>query len=280
MPSVWWVPPFLLLTQSPKLGVQQAERRRCVLRTLGDCGRLRAGCPRPPDPLSWGGCLSAIGIPEDSALVARLTEERKDRPLESLGSGGTCQGRQVGGGEPRSPQAEMPERWESEVATRGHPRPAEGPGSLYKMWKVRRLGGGGQRGRWLQLTNVPVHYYWGSGRPCRCKIALLLRKIKGEKASGEPLGSIMDSLRQHALMEHLLCAKLNSTIRVKWSRSFLSEGQEVERAGPRLTPKLSCPRLGPGLDGVPLGWEPAHTWHPCRFQCLPRRRAEGSSGPV
>lgn len=70
---------------------------------------------------------------ENTASVSRRAEERKDRPLESLGSGGSC----WGGEEPMTSQTERPERWEPEMATRGHPRPAVGSGSLHKTWKVR-----------------------------------------------------------------------------------------------------------------------------------------------
>ena len=73
----------------------------------------------PTSPLFLEGCLSTFGIPEDSASVANLTEGRRETLLGNpeLQEGGTFQ---------TAPFPRSGTRWqESEVATRGRPRPAE-----------------------------------------------------------------------------------------------------------------------------------------------------------
>ena len=73
----------------------------------------------PTSPLFLEACLSTFGIPEDSASVSNPTEGRRETLLGNPGlqAGGTFQ---------TAPFPRSRTRWqESEMATRGRPRPAE-----------------------------------------------------------------------------------------------------------------------------------------------------------
>lgn len=112
-----------------------------------------------------------------TASVSRLPGERRDRPLKGPGLEAPARAvrrpRQASG----SPSSD-PERWEPRTTTRGRPRFAEGPGSLYNP---ARLGGRRVWGAWLQWTRVLVHRSWGTGKTCRCKIVPLLRKLEEKR---------------------------------------------------------------------------------------------------
>lgn len=173
VPSVWWVPPFLLLTRLP---TRVPGRLRCAGAFRGPPGMSGTSGPlavegraQVPDGPHLGRPPGPVWRPEDSASVSSLTGGGRCPGVWGGLGLEACSGEGPGG--PLAPQLPQARRGLG-TATRGPPRLAEG--SL-GTWKVVA---GCSQGQGSQVTVVVTRV---EGRPWSCSAP---ERIKGEKASG------------------------------------------------------------------------------------------------